>query len=151
MYNYGFCDYDYYNISYYQQLTEDLEEYIQDELQDSAFYQELARLAPTALSKQIILEFSSDEKMHAKNFQETYRMLTGKYYTPKPLEPISIKNYESALKQRILAETKDYKKYGEQYLKAPTKYLQDLFFMTRTIEAQHAMRIPILFEEEKKE
>ncbi len=151
MYNYGFCDYDYYNFGYYQQLIADLEEYIHDELQDSIYYEELAKLAPTAFSQQIILEFSADEKMHAKNFQETYYILTGKYYTPKPLEPVSIKDYESALEQRILAETKDYKKYGEQYLKAPTKYLQDLFFMTRTIEAQHAMRIPILFKEEKEE
>ncbi len=143
---------NYYNCQYcqpyYNQLIEDLAEYIQDEMQDAAYYQKLAKLAPTNRAKSIILEFSKDESTHAKNFQEAYKMLTGNYYTPQPLEPIVIKNYNDALKIRILAETNDYKKYGEQYLKAPNKYFKDLFFTTRTVEAQHAMRIPILFEEE---
>lgn len=67
---------------------------------------------------------------------------------PGPIEPIVISDYEDALKQRVLAETRDYKKYGEEYLMAPNKYLKDLFFNTRTVEAQHAMRISILFEED---
>jgi len=141
-------NYDYYNYGYYMQLIMDLEEYIQDEMQDSAYYRELAKFAPTDLSRDIILEFSMDEAMHAENFQKAYYMLTGRRYIPKPLEPIVIDDYEDALKLRIIAETGDYKKYGEQYLKAPTKYLRDLFFMTRTDEARHAMKIPILFEEE---
>lgn len=48
----------------------------------------------------------------------------------------------------IIAETNDYEKYGDQYLRASSKYFKDLFFTTRTGEARHAMRIPILFEEE---
>ena len=141
-YDYQYCDY------YYNQLIKDLAEYIQDEMQDSAYYQELAKLAPTDRAKSIILQFSQDESTHAKNFQEAYRLLTGHYYTPNPLQPIVITDYDEALKIRIIAETNDYKKYGDQYLKAPNKYFQDLFFTTRTVEAQHAMRIPILFEEE---
>lgn len=141
-YNHQYCD------SYYNQLIKDLAEYIQDEMQDAAYYQELAKLAPTDRAKSIILEFSRDESTHAENFQEAYRMLTGHYYTPKPLQPIVINDYEDALKDRIIAETNDYKKYGDQYLKSPNKYFKDLFFTTRTVEAQHAMRISILLEEE---
>lgn len=148
--NYYFDNYsnEYWSCNYYQQLIKDLAEYIQDELQDAYYYQELSKLAPTDRAKTIILEFSRDESNHAQNFQEAYRSITGMYYTPSPLKPVVIEDYEDALKLRIIAETNDYKKYGDQYLKAPTKYLQDLFFTTRTVEAQHAMRIPILFEEE---
>lgn len=138
----------FYNGNYDSQLIKDLAEYIQDEMQDSAYYQELAKLAPTDRSKSIILEFSQDESTHAKNFQEAYRVLTGHYYTPSPLEPIVITDYDDALKMRIIAETNDYEKYGDQYLRASSKYFKDLFFTTRTGEARHAMRIPILFEEE---
>ena len=44
-------NYDYYNYGYYMQLIMDLEEYIQDEMQDSAYYRELAKFAPTDLSR----------------------------------------------------------------------------------------------------
>ncbi len=142
-YNYQYSEYN-----YYQQLILDLAEYIQDELQDSYYYHHLAKKAPTERAKTIILEFSKDEKQHANNFQRAYMMLTGSYFNPSQLKPVTIDDYTESLKIRILAETDDYKKYGEQYLKAPTRYLQDLFYMTRTVEAQHAMRIPILFEEE---
>ncbi|WP_416198505.1 MAG: Rubrerythrin domain-containing protein [Sporanaerobacter sp.] len=141
-------DYGYYDYGYYIGLVKRLEEYIQNELEDSDYYKGLAKLAPTELSKEIILRLSEDEAMHAENLQRTYYMITGRYYTIEPIEPVVISDYEDALKQRVLAETNDYKKYGEEYLMAPNKYLKDLFFNTRTVEAQHAMRISILFEED---
>lgn len=141
-------DYGYYDYGYYIGLVKRLEEYIQNELEDSDYYKGLAKLAPTELSKEIILRLSEDEAMHAENLQRTYYMITGRYYTIEPIEPVVISDYEDALKQRVLAETNDYKKYGEEYLMAPNKYLKDLFFNTRTAEAQHAMRISILFEED---
>lgn len=140
------CNPNYNN--YYMELIPRLAEYIQDELQDSAYYAALAELAPTQLAKDLIMEFSMDERMHAENFQMAYCILTGNYFVPAPLEPIIIADYEDALKKRIIAETSDYKKYGNEYLMAPDKYLRDLFFNTRTVESIHAMRITILFEEE---
>jgi len=86
--------------------------------------------------------------MHAQNFNEAYTRITGRPYRPPEIVDPIVPDYEEALKQRVLAETADYKKYGEQYLCSRTNYLKDLFFMTRTDEAIHAMRIPILFEEE---
>ena len=130
-------NYQYSQCNYYQQLIRDLGEYIQDELQDSYYYQQLDKKAPTERAKTIILEFNKDEKQHANNFQRAYMMLTGSCFNLSPLKPVTIDNYIESLKN------------GEQYLKAPTKYLQDLFYMTRTAEAQHSMRIPILFEEEE--
>jgi len=69
------------------------------------------------------------------------------YHPTEIQDPKVPDDCNKALKERIIAETDDYKEYGEQYLKAPTTYLQALFFMTRTSEAQHAMRMPILLHE----
>nr|WP_243426410.1 ferritin-like domain-containing protein [Caldicoprobacter guelmensis] len=129
-------------------LIRNLEEYIKDELTDSRYYELLAQKAPTQRAKDLLMEFSRDEKMHAQNFMSAYCMLTGRRYQPPKIEDPKVPDdFMEALQQRILAETNDYKKYGEEYLRAPNAYLRDLFFMTRTSEAQHAMRIPYLMHE----
>jgi rubrerythrin len=140
-------------LAYYQdlssQLIRDIQEYIMDELSDSQYYSILATKAPTQRAKEIILEFSQDEKLHAENFMQVYYFMTGQRYCPLYIPTPQVPDYEEALKQRIIAETNDYKKYGIKYLETKCNpYLSDLFFMTRTYEAIHAMRIPILLEEE---
>lgn len=128
-------------------LISDIKEYIQDELGDSEYYKALANYAPTARARMILMDFSNDELGHAQNFMKAYKILTGKEYIIKSIPQPQIPDYKEAIKQRILAETKDYKKYGEHYLKAQTPFLKDLFFMTRTDEAVHAMRMPLLLAE----
>jgi rubrerythrin len=126
-------------------LARNLAEYIQDEMSDCMYYMELADRAPTARSKDLLMQFSRDEMMHAERFMEAYRRITGKEYVPTQESPPMVPaNYMEALNQRILAETADYQKYGEQYLSATDRYFRNLFFETRTSEAQHAMRIQIL-------
>lgn len=129
------------------ELARDLQEYIHDEMSDSLYYQELARMAPTRMAQDILMGFSRDEKMHADNFMKAYYRLCGKTYRPEPVRPPVIPNYEEALKQRILAETRDYQKYGEKYMAVCDPCLRKMFWDARTGEAQHAMRIPILLHE----
>ncbi len=124
--------------------------YIHDELEASKYYAILANKAPTKRAKDILMEFSRDECMHAENFMNVYYMLTGTIYRPPAIEKVDVPEYEEALKDRIIAETSDYKEYGEQYLKLKNPCLKDLFFMIRTDEGKHAMRIPLLMEEEEK-
>ena len=128
-----------------QEMLKDIQEYIVDELQDSKYYAMLSQKAPTQRSKDLLMEFSKDEHMHAQNLMKAYYMLTGKYFYPPVIkDPVVPDDYMQALFARILAETADYKKYGEKYLVACNKWLKELFFMTRTVEGQHAMRIPLL-------
>ncbi len=134
-------------IRYYIKLVKALEEYIQEELQDSAFYLALSKLSPNEYIKAIILEFAETEQVHAESFQKAYYRLTGLSYTPKPLAPIELNDYQSALSLIISDEVEDFKKYGEQYNMAPTQYLQDLFYMAKTMESQHIMRLPFLIDE----
>lgn len=134
---------------YLYNLVSDLEQYIEEELRNSIFYNKLAEKAPNNYAKCILQEFSNDEKCHAENFKQAYYYLTGKTYTPSnPITPPEISSYDNALRVMMISETEDYKEYGEHYLSAPSNYFKDLFFGIRTIEAQHAMRIPVLFDDE---
>lgn len=132
---------------YHQKIIDDIKEYICHELKDSIYYMELSLKAPTSLAKEILLRLSNDEKCHAESFMQAYYYLTGRMFTPLIDDFPIIPDFEAALRNRMLAETNDYKKYGERYLEAPNKYLSNLFFLIKTVEAQHAMKIPILFEE----
>lgn len=144
MYDYGHnIPYSYCPIDYY--FLKDLEEYIYDEIKDSRYYEILSKKAPNKLSKSILAEFSSDERRHSENFMNAYLMLTGRMYMPPAIEDPSVPKYKDALNERVIAETNDYKKYGEKYLQVDYPYLKDLFFMTRTDEAIHAIRMQILY------
>lgn len=132
---------------YDQQLVKALAGYIQNELQSAACYEAVSKLAPTVQEKTILLAFSQEEAAHAASFQTAYHLITGKVYRAEPLEPLLWDDYEQALQEQIFRSTQAYQQYGDQYLKAPTRYLQDLFFYTRMIEAQHAMRIPFLMKQ----
>lgn len=134
-------------IHYYIKLVKALEEYIQEELEDSAFYLELSKLSPTENIKSVILEMAEAEKSHADSFQKAYLNLTGLSFTPRAIMPIEIDNYQMALNSIISDEIKDYKEYGKQFLLAPTPYLQDLFYMAKTLESQHITRLPFLMHE----
>ncbi|MCW2278105.1 ferritin-like domain-containing protein [Heliophilum fasciatum] len=128
-------------------LIRDLEEYINDERCDSRYYAIMAANAPTARAAKLLMEFSREEALHAQCFMDAYRMITGCPYCPKPVCDPCVPEFTEAVKARIIAETADYKKYGEQYLKACNSHLKNLFFMTRTDEAKHAMRMPILLSD----
>jgi rubrerythrin len=135
---------------YLYKLVSDLEQYIEEELTNSVYYKKLAEKAPNNYVKGILQDFSNDEKGHAENFKQAYYYLTGKAYTPNnAISSPEISSYDNALRMMMLSETTDYKKYGEHYLSAPSKYFKDLFFGIKSVEAQHAMRIPVLFEGEE--
>lgn len=142
-------------LMYYYKIISDIEKYIYEETAASKCYKELSITAPSRLSKEMLMGFSEDEQIHAENFKKAYYYLTGRIISSKNTfllidsEAIDINNYGDSLKSRLLSETKDYKKYGEQYLNAPNKFLKDLFFVIKSAEAQHAMRIPVLFDEIK--
>ncbi|NLG84615.1 MAG: ferritin-like domain-containing protein [Firmicutes bacterium] len=134
------------NRSYWEELVRHLEEYIQDETRDAHYYRTLAERAP-AETKEMFEELAEDEARHAEEFKEAYRCLTGRMYEEKPKAPPAVPEYREALKERLRAETHDYKKYGREFLHAGDPYLRDLFFLTRTDEAIHAIRIAGLMPE----
>lgn len=129
------------------QLIKDIAEYIVDEFGDSRYYTLLAAKAPTARSRDLLVEFAAEEYKHAQNFMQAYYALTGRMFTLPAMTDPTIPDYQEALKVRIIAETNDYRKYGEKYQQVAIPWLRKMFWDARTGEDIHAMRIPILMEE----
>lgn len=125
-------------------LAADIAEYITDELSDSRYYTILAGMAPTQRGRDLLMEFGRDEWNHAQTMMQAYAALTGQGFTPPATEDPAVPEYGEALKVRILAETADYRKYGEKYLAACSPWLKNMFFRFRTDEAMHAMRMQVL-------
>ena len=123
-------------------LVERLKEYVDDELSDSLYYDILSERAPDEEQKQLLLEFSRNEKDHAETFARAITMITGKKYVlPFVGRPAVPSDYHEALKKRVINESGDFRKYGNEYLEAKTPFLKDAFYKARTDENVHALRI----------
>lgn len=123
-------------------IPQRLEMYIDGELGDSALYKELAKTAPNDKFKELFLEFSEDEMSHAVEFKRIYKILTGKNYNPVIRPPVLEGTFEDILRDRVLDESGDFRKYGEQFIKTDKNYaLRNAYYKARTDENVHALRL----------
>ncbi|NLW46024.1 MAG: ferritin-like domain-containing protein [Firmicutes bacterium] len=129
---------------YYTDLPSRLLEYIHDETSDSLYYRELANQAPNQRARELFMEFSEDEAQHAANFRGVYCRLTGMQPMVPPVSPPQIPPYCDAIKARIMAESGDLVKYGEESANAPDMMLRNLFYITSLIEGRHGLRLTTL-------
>lgn len=130
--------------NYFLELARRLLKYIHDETSDALYYQKLALLAPDPEAGKLLYEFSQDETRHATNFHRVYQQITGEKARIPPIPPPEIPMYQKAVQQRILAESSDFVKYGNEFLNAPDMYLRNLFYTTGATEAQHGMSLSTL-------
>jgi len=122
--------------------TEKLETYIKAELGDAALYKELSKIAPNDEDRKLLLEFSADEQSHADEFKRIYTMLTRKTFNPEIKMPVISDSYKNILRERVLDESGDFRKYGEQYLQENVNImLKDAYYRARTDENVHALRL----------
>lgn len=124
------------------QLVKNIYLSIEEELQASAYYRALANIAPDRFAANIIMEFSHNEREHAYMFQQVYKALTGREYSP-PGEmetEVEIDDYLDALEERVLEQTSDFRKYKEYYLMTRNQILRDIFFDAMHDEIYHAVR-----------
>ena len=130
-----------------------LQMYINAEMGDAALYRELAKIAPTDEYKQLLLEFAEDEQSHADTFRNIYRSLTGRSYTLEAKTPQLMGDFYDILHERVLDESSDFRKYGEQYLLTTNNdMLREAYYRARTDENVHALRLLYMltgFEEEE--
>lgn len=125
-----------------------LQTYIAAELGDAALYRELAKMAPNQNDSQLLREFAEDEQAHANEFQRIYRMMTGRNYTPTLQPPDLSDSYRDILRDRVLDESGDFRKYGEQYLQTnQNQALKNAYYRARTDENVHALRLLYLLSE----
>jgi len=122
--------------------TEKLETYIKAELGDAALYKELSKIAPSDEDRKLLLEFSADEQSHADEFKRIYTMLTRKTFNPEIKTPVISDSFKNVLRERVLDESGDFRKYGEQYLQENVNtMLKDAYYRARTDENVHALRL----------
>ena len=129
---------------YFKELAHKILGYITDETVASLYYQQLAILAPSREDREILAQLATDEARHAANFREVYRQITGQEARRSPTSPPKNLSYQQAIRQRILAESNDFMKYGDDFLTAPDMYLRSLFYKTGASEAQHGMSLSLL-------
>lgn len=119
-----------------------LEMYITAEMGDSALYKELAEIAPNEEFKKLLLEFSADEQSHADTFKSIYRRMFGKVYNPIIEKPKLEGSFNDILRDRVLDESGDFRKYGEQYITTHNNVmLKNAYYRARTDENVHALRL----------
>lgn len=124
------------------EVAQRLRTYIDAELKDSALYRALSMMAPDDDDRQLLLEFSEDEYNHATAFRRIYRSMTGRSYNPTVGTPQIIGTYPDILRERILDESGDFRKYGEQYIQTKNnEELKNAYYRARTDENVHALRI----------
>ncbi|MDQ5984183.1 MAG: hypothetical protein RUMPE_01222 [Eubacteriales bacterium SKADARSKE-1] len=123
-------------------VPQKLQTYIIAELGDALLYKELAKMAPNEEYKNLLLDFSKDEQSHADEFKLIYRMITGKKFDPTVATPSLEGSFNDILRDRVLDESGDYRKYGEQYLNTTqNQILRDAYYRARTDENVHALRL----------
>jgi len=123
-------------------VPQKLQMYITAELGDAELYKELSKIAPNDEYRQLLLEFSADEQAHAVRFQKIYKMITGRAYNPVVPKPVIEGSFNDILRDRVLDESGDFRKYGEQYIITNNNNeLKNAYYLARTDENVHALRL----------
>lgn len=123
-------------------MPKKLQSYINSELHDAELYKILAKSSPNEETRAILLNFADTEQKHADEFLRIYKMMTGYSFEPEPLPVTENGSYRSILKNRIIDEIKDSKKYRADYLKTGDNLnLKRAFFNAFNDELHHAVEI----------
>lgn len=128
----------------FDDLLTSIPEWVADEQADSAYYAELSALAPTSEAREWMLEWSRDEASHALLLSGLYLELTGQVLSPPPVTLPAVPPYPLALRQRIVAESGDVRKYADAYLSSVDPRARDVFFRLSNVENFHALRLLLL-------
>ena len=123
-------------------VVDNLRAYITAENKDARLYEALSEEAPTDLDRQLLEEFAADEQEHANRFEQIYHQMTGSWFQPEIPAPVLEGSFADILRERVLDESADYRKYGEQYLQTTNDMaLKNAYYLARTDANVHAIRL----------
>lgn len=131
-----------------KKLIKKLQAYIKTELADVALYHELAQMAPDEEEMNLMLEIADDEQVHADEFQLIYKSLTGETYQPN-IPPVRINtSYEDILRDRVIEESEDFRKYMYDHREYFTdEVLREAFYLAAIDENVHAIKLLHILDE----
>jgi rubrerythrin len=127
-----------------QNYTNQIMAYINDEYRDSLYYSTLTRRSTAGNARRIFRNIASDEMKHAHRWAAAYFLVTGKRYFPTrgTVEPVIVPpNYNTALRDRYIAESRDAVKYRQFADATSDRCLKRMAIDTSDDERQHAQEI----------
>ncbi len=130
-------------------LKRTLEDFIEDEVSDSAYYAALAGKTSQSAARAVFNRLSADERRHSRQLQTAYFLLTGNSYTPRRPAPLPPRSMLEALRQRYAAEISGAKAYADAALRlrdTDEPELRDMLIAFAADEKRHASEIKRLVE-----
>lgn len=142
-----------------------LQQFINAELADAAYYRELARSATNNSDYQLLLNMADNDQEQAEIFRRVYRSCTGQTYNPNAVSPANLANlakaanlsnlvsdanvangvlpysYEDALRQQALNESAACFNYAQQYAAAQNAAFRRACFCAAATANMHCQQL----------
>ncbi|QIB69148.1 ferritin-like domain-containing protein [Aminipila butyrica] len=96
-------------------LLETLQTYMNESVADSAYYRQLAEMAPDQTSRDLLQDMAANEMQQAEEFGVIYQGMTGDVYTPRITTSLQRHSYREGLQNQSLAEGYRYRNYMGSY------------------------------------
>jgi len=120
-------------------LGAQVQKFIQDQANASAFYQQLVEQVPGEDLKDYVQHALDDEREHYRLLTAFYRDLTGRTYEAQP-QPTEFANLRTGLKMAMDDEYEASEEYRDVYLRYDHPQIRNLFFRLMNDELEHATR-----------
>lgn len=120
-------------------LARRIPKYLQDEINASAFYRQLAREASDETVRGYLEEAAADEQKHFQLLSDLWLRLTGRRVGPTP-QPVQYDSLREGLLIAANDELQAYEEYKDEYQRFTDPYLRWLFFELFSDEIEHAVR-----------
>ncbi|MDP4117820.1 MAG: ferritin-like domain-containing protein [Bacillota bacterium] len=125
-----------------------LRTYIDGELKGNLTYSQLAKIAPFAEDRKILMSMAEDELKHANMFKNIYLKMFGRNYSPDiTVEPIS-GDYYNNLREMVMDEGNDFRTYAHEYMNTRNEMLRNAYATAAVDENVHADRLLMLLSKE---
>ncbi|WMJ85057.1 hypothetical protein ACS3UN_03995 [Oscillospiraceae bacterium LTW-04] len=125
-------------------LPQQLQEYIEFEMNCDAFYRTMAEIAPTDQERQVFLEIADNRRHHVQLFQDIYVSIAGENYEPPAYSPDMDQPYQFALRHLILSEHKSFQEYHNQFMNTDNNALKKACYQVGLNKTEHINKLMTL-------
>ncbi|MBD3919332.1 ferritin-like domain-containing protein [Paenibacillus sp. PR3] len=130
----------------FQQALAMIRSAVQGERHDELFYEELIRLAPDQMQRNIIASIRDDERGHNQMFRSMYKELTGQEIGPSPEVPFQKPvSYLDGIVSALFGELSAVEKYRSIWSGLPAGVYQNTLLGIILDEQKHAAKYNYLF------
>ncbi|SDZ83217.1 Mannose-6-phosphate isomerase, cupin superfamily [Thalassobacillus cyri] len=129
-----------------QYVPETLRAAIKEKAEVGDFYSRLASHAPNQQHQQVILRAAEEEKLHWRQLNDLYVMLTGRQPACE-IEKITFDSYQEGLQKACQTEAQSYETNRQSYASYQHSPFSKIFWRACHDDARHAEKFHTLSEE----